>query len=102
MVRQHRPGSDQLHLGWRLATSYTWWGGSAGTTYYFYITASVSAGDSAPSNTSSTTTTGASTPTGAPAAPSSLALTVASSSQINLTWTSNDTMQNGFNIFRST
>src|SRR5438132_187396 len=74
---------------------------SASTSYYFYIAASVTAGDSAPSNTSSTTTTGAVAPTAAPAAPSNLALTVASSSQINLSWTSNDTVQNGFNLFRS-
>src|SRR5439155_14842908 len=83
-------------------TSYTWWGGSASTTYYFYITASASTGDSAASNTSSTTTTGATSPSAAPAAPSNLALSVVSSGQINLSWTSNDTVQNGFNLFRST
>src|SRR5207302_1541648 len=99
--------TDQVNWTWfatpgQGVTTYSWWSGSAGVTYYFFATASVSSGDSAPSNICDTTMTGSTTPTTAPAAPSNLTLTVADSSQINLSWTSNDTSQNGFNIYRST
>ncbi|MEO6435581.1 MAG: fibronectin type III domain-containing protein, partial [Tepidisphaeraceae bacterium] len=66
---------------------------SAGTLYYFRVIASNSAGDSAPSASSSALTI--------PSVPTGLATSVASSSQINLTW-SDVTGESAYVIERST
>ncbi len=81
------------------AVSYSATGLTASTTYYFRVRATNSVGDSANSNTASTTTSAGAT---APAAPSSLAATATSSSQINLTWTDNANNETGFKIDRAT
>ncbi|MDQ3665648.1 MAG: fibronectin type III domain-containing protein, partial [Acidobacteriota bacterium] len=69
---------------------------TAGATYQYRVRAYNSGGDSAYSNTASVTTPA---PT-APAAPSSLTATAASSTQINLAWVDNSTDENGFRIER--
>ncbi|MGZ3769869.1 MAG: fibronectin type III domain-containing protein [Bdellovibrio sp.] len=82
------------------ATSYSNTGLTASTTYYYRVHAVNSGGNSANSNTASATTQAAVTT--APVAPSSLAATVASSSQINLSWTDNSNNESGFKVERGT
>src|SRR5205807_788753 len=77
-------------------TSYSWFGGSPGATYSFQVTAHNSTAESAPSNTATATTVSL------PAAPSNLAATAVSSSQINLTWTDKSNNEDGFKLYRST
>ncbi|EEF61713.1 fibronectin type III domain-containing protein [Pedosphaera parvula] len=67
------------------------------TTYYYVVRASNTAGASASSNEAM-----GSTPQVAPVAPSGLAATTASSTQVNLTWTDNSTNELNFIVGRST
>jgi fibronectin type 3 domain-containing protein len=67
------------------------------TQYSYRVSATDSAGTSSVSNVATATT-----PATIPAAPSSLALTVQSSSSILLTWTDNSTNETGFRIERQT
>jgi titin len=80
-------------------TTYLDNGLSSGTQYWYRMYATNSVGDSAASNIASATTK---TPSPAPTAPSSLTLTVASTTQINLAWTDNSSNETGFKIERST
>jgi fibronectin type 3 domain-containing protein len=80
-------------------TSYKDTGLSAGTKYYYEVAASNAAGSSAFSNVANATTNAA---LSAPAAPSNLAATAVSSSQVNLTWTNNASNATGIAIQRST
>ena len=77
-------------------TGYTDAGVTNGTTFYYVIAAVNPGGESANS------TEVATTPQSPPAAPTNLTATVASASQINLTWTDNSTNESGFKIARST
>jgi transcriptional regulator CtsR len=81
-------------------TTYSNTGLSASTTYYFRVRAYNANGDSAYSNEAGATTS-APAPT-VPAAPSGLAASAASSSQISLSWTDNSTDETGFKIERKT
>jgi hypothetical protein len=81
--------------------AYSSTGLSASKKYYYRVRAVNSAGYSAYSNTASATTNAATT-VSKPAAPSSLILSVISSSQINLSWTDNSSVESGFKIERST
>ena len=67
------------------------------TTYYYIVRSFNAQGDSPDSNTASATTVPL-----PPSAPLSLALTVISSSQINLAWTDTSSNESGFKIERST
>ena len=67
------------------------------TTYFYRVRATNAAGDSAYTNEASATTLNA-----APAAPSALAATTVSTTQINLSWTDNATNETGFKIERKT
>ena len=78
-------------------TTYAATGLSAGTTYYYRVRAVDAAGDSANSSPASATTQAT-----VPAAPSGLTATAVSTSQINLTWTSNADNQTGFQIDQAT
>ncbi len=78
-------------------TSYSNTGLTASTTYYYRVKANNSVGSSAYSNVTSATTSLV-----APAAPSSAAATVASTSQINLTWVDNSNNETNFNVERAT
>jgi transcriptional regulator CtsR len=78
-------------------TSYSNTGLSASTTYYYRVRATNSGGDSAYSNEAYATTQAAQT---IPTAPSGLAATKASTSQINLSWTDNSNNETGFKIER--
>ncbi len=69
-------------------------------TYYYRVRAYNIGGNSAYSNTASATTAVQQAP--APASPSGLRATAASSSRINLAWTDNATNEGGFEIERST
>jgi hypothetical protein len=75
--------------------SYSDTGLNANTLYYYRIRAFNSGGNSTYSNTASATTLPA-----APAAPSNLAATSASSSQVNLNWTDSSNNEVGFKIER--
>ena len=75
--------------------SYSNTGLTAATTYQYRVRAYNSGGNSAYSNTATATTNAT-----APAAPSSLTATAASSTQINLSWTDNSTNEEGFRIER--
>jgi uncharacterized protein (DUF736 family) len=72
----------------------------ASTTYYYRVFATNSAGSSTVSNTASVTTPAP--PVVIPSAPSGLAATAASSTQVNLTWTDNSNNETGFRIERAT
>ena len=78
-------------------TSYPNTGLTASTSYSYRVRAYNIAGDSDYSNTASAVTQAA---PALPAAPSNLAATVVSKSQINLTWTDNATNETGFYIER--
>jgi oligosaccharide reducing-end xylanase len=80
-------------------TTYNNTGLTASTAYTYRVRAYNANGNSAYSNESSATTNG----TGAvPTAPSSLAASATSSSQINLTWVDNSNNETGFSIERKT
>ncbi|MDQ3928487.1 MAG: fibronectin type III domain-containing protein, partial [Chloroflexota bacterium] len=72
---------------------------AASTTYYYRVKATNAAGSSGYSNTASATTPAA-TPT-APAAPSGLTATAASSSKIDLSWTDNASNEDSYTVERS-
>src|SRR6266498_462740 len=76
-------------------TTYSNTGLAASTSYSYRVRANNGAGSSAYSNTATATTS-----LTAPAAPSNLAATAVSSSQINLSWTDNATTEDGFQIER--
>ncbi len=67
------------------------------TTYYYRVRATNAGGDSPYSNEANATTLDV-----APAAPSGLAATAISSSQVNLSWADNATNETGFKIERKT
>ena len=69
---------------------------SASTTYYYRVSSYNDTGDSIYAAAS------AATQGSIPAAPSSLSAAVASSSQINLTWTDNASNETGFKVYQST
>jgi len=77
--------------------SYTSTGLKALTTYWYRVRAYNSVGNSGYSNTDSAKTDGL-----PPGAPSNLAATAVSTSQINLTWTQNSSDETGFKIERAT
>ncbi len=78
-------------------TTYIDTGLSPSTSYSYEIIATDAAGNlSSPSNVGTATTLA-----GPPAAPSGLAATAASATQINLSWTNNATNQSGFKVERS-
>lgn len=79
-------------------TSFSNTGLTASTAYTYRVRAYNPAGDSDPTNDASATTL---TPA-PPSAPDSLAATVASSTQINLTWADRSNNETGFRIERST
>ncbi len=82
------------------ATSYSNAGLSASTLYNYRVRSYNTAGNSGYTAVASATTQ-ASTPS-TPSAPTALAVTVASSTQLNLTWTDNANNEDGFRIERST
>ena len=77
--------------------SYSSTGLNPNTTYFYRVRATNAGGDSAYSNEASATTLNA-----APAAPSALAATAVSTTQINLSWTDNASNETGFKIERKT
>jgi hypothetical protein len=79
-------------------TSYSNTGLTASTAYSYYVVAYNGAGNSSNSNTSSATTSACTT---VPTAPSGLTATVASCSQVNLSWTDNSSNESGFKIYNS-
>ena len=79
------------------ATGYSDTGLAASTTYYYLVRATNSAGYSAYSGPVSAATG----PAAPPAAPSNLALTVVSSTQINVRWTDNSLNETQFIVERS-
>ena len=81
-------------------TSYQSTGLAASTAYTFRVRATNAAGNSSYSNTATATTLSSSG--SAPAAPSGLSATAASSSAINLAWTDNSSNETGFKIERKT
>ena len=81
-------------------TTYSNTGLSASTTYYYKVRAEGATQDSAYTSSVSATTTESVDPP--PNAPSGLNATVASSSQINLSWTDNSSNETGFEIKRAT
>lgn len=81
------------------STSFADTGLASSTIYYYRIYAFNAGGASAYSNTTSATTQA---PTPVPTAPSTLALTVKSSSSIALSWKDNSANESGFKIERST
>jgi len=80
-------------------TSFSETGLNSGTTYYFRVHASNGAGSSSNSNTAFATTQ---TIVTAPNAPSGLAASAASGSQINLTWFDNSSNESNFVVDRAT
>ncbi len=80
-------------------TGYSDSGLTASTTYYYRVRATNAAGDSAYSSTASATTQAQAT---APAAPTGLAATAASSSGITLFWADNSSNETGFKVERAT
>ena len=86
----------QANILFKNAQSFSATGLAAATTYHFRLRSYDGPNHSAYSNISSASTTGA------PAAPSNLVATTASSSRINLTWTDNAMNEGGFKLERST
>lgn len=80
-------------------TSYTDTGLTAATTYYYKVQGSNSVGPSPASNEASVTTMAAAVTT--PTAPSALVATVASSTQINLSWNDNSNNETSFKVERA-
>jgi hypothetical protein len=80
------------------ATSYSATGLSASTTYYYRVAGFNAAGNSQYSNTANATTSP--TPPAVPTAPSGLAATGISRTQINLSWNDNSGNESGFKIER--
>jgi hypothetical protein len=80
------------------ATSHAVTGLSPSTTYFFRVASFNDAGNSQFSNTANATTSPA--PPQVPAAPSGLAATTISRTQINLSWTDNSGNESGFKIER--
>jgi hypothetical protein len=78
-------------------TSFVNPGLSASTTYYYRVRAASRVGDSAYSNTARATTTTLTVP----AAPSGLAASAVSSSQISLSWTDTSMNETGFTVERA-
>jgi fibronectin type 3 domain-containing protein len=76
-------------------TTYSDMGLTTGTTYFYRVKATNAIGSSGYSNTVSTT------PDTAPAAPSNLSATAASTTQINLAWTDNSNNESNFVLQRS-
>ena len=81
------------------ATGYSLTGLYAGTTYYLKVKAE---GTSDAYDSPFTGAITASTSSSAPNAPSNLAASVVSSTQVNLSWTDNSTNETGFEIKRAT
>jgi predicted phage tail protein len=79
------------------STGFSDTGLSASTTYYYRVRATNTAGNSDYSNTANATTEAVAPP----ATPSNLALTVVSSSQINLLWNDNSLNETSFLVERS-
>src|SRR5206468_4056693 len=75
-------------------TTYSDTTAAANTTYFYRVRAYAGSVNSAYSNQASTTTP-------APAAPGGLAATVASASQVNLSWADNAANETGFTVQRS-
>ena len=82
------------------ATSYSDTGLAASTTYYYKVTAFNSVGESPVSNVANATTNPP--PLTAPAVPTNLQATAASSSVINLTWNDASNNEVGFRVYRGT
>jgi fibronectin type III domain protein/beta-propeller repeat-containing protein len=92
-------GFTQIASAAANATTYTSTGLAAGTTYYYRVRGSFKNGSySGYSNVASARTTSVA---GVPVAPSNLAATAISSSQINLGWTDNSSNETGFRVERS-
>ncbi|HEX8204576.1 MAG TPA: LamG-like jellyroll fold domain-containing protein, partial [Solirubrobacteraceae bacterium] len=83
------------------ATSYSDTGRTAGTTYWYRVRAQNGAGTSAWSNAASATTPETTPTPTAPAAPTGLGATAASSSAIDLAWTDNASNETGYVVERS-
>ncbi|MGE5608618.1 MAG: fibronectin type III domain-containing protein, partial [Bacillota bacterium] len=83
-------------------TSFTSSGLTASTAYSYRVRATNSAGNSAYSNTASATTQASTPTTTIPTAPSALAATAVSSSQVALKWTDNSSNESGFLVERAT
>lgn len=86
-------------IGGIQGSSYSNTGLSASTTYYYKVRAEGTAQDSAYSGSASATTSSSGT---IPNAPNGLNATVASSTQINLSWTDNSSNETGFEVKRAT
>ena len=80
-------------------TSFSNTGRSASTTYYYKVFAFNATSNTAYSNTASAMTLAPATVK--PAAPSNLAVSVVSSSQLNLTWTDMANNESGVRVYRS-
>jgi O-glycosyl hydrolase len=92
------PSSSTLIASGVTTTTYSDTGLSAATTYYYVVEAVNSNGSSAPSNQASATTLVA-----PPVAPTALTVTVASSTQVNLSWTASTTGGTlTYSVYRST
>ena len=89
---------SQVGTGGPNVTTYTDTGLTASTSYSYRVRAANTGGDSAYSNTASATTQAAVT---APAAPTGLAATAASSTSITLTWADQSTNEVEFKIERA-
>jgi C1A family cysteine protease/predicted secreted protein len=99
-IERSPDGATWTQIGTTAANvaAYSDTGLAASTTYYYQVRAYNGTADSAYTDIASTTTQPLPAP---PLAPSSLAATAASSSQINLTWVDSDT-ETGFKIERCT
>jgi hypothetical protein len=82
------------------ASAYSDNGLSASTTYYYKVRAEGTTQDSAYSNSANATTNASGD--SIPAAPSGMAATAVSGTQVNLTWTDNSSNETGFEVKRAT